>query len=195
MTSLDHYQAIVIGSGQGGTPLCRSLAEAGLRTALVERRHVGGTCINEGCTPTKTMVASGRVAYMVRRSKDYGVSTGEIGIEMARIRQRKREIVDSFRNGSQKRLEKTANLDLIFGEASFTGPKTLSVRVNDNSQRTVSADRIFINAGARPSVPKLEGLGDVPFLDSTSIMELDFIPEHLIVLGGGYVGLEFAQLF
>jgi pyruvate/2-oxoglutarate dehydrogenase complex dihydrolipoamide dehydrogenase (E3) component len=195
MTSLDHYQAIVIGSGQGGTPLCRSLAEAGLRTALVERSHIGGTCINEGCTPTKTMVASGRVAYLARRGKDYGVNAGGIRIDMPRIRQRKREIVDSFRNGSQKRLEKTANLDLIFGEARFTGPKTVSVRMKDGTQRELSSERIFINAGARPSVPKLEGLADTPFLDSTSVMELDAVPEHLLVLGGGYVGLEFGQLF
>jgi len=195
MTTPDQYQAIVIGSGQGGTPLCRSLAEAGLRTALVERRHVGGTCINEGCTPTKTMLASGRVAFLARRGRDYGVNTGEIRIEMERVRQRKRDIVDSFRNGSQKRLETTANLDLIFGEATFTGPKTISVRMKDGAQRTLFADRIFINAGARPSIPKLEGLNDVPFLDSTSIMELDAVPEHLLVLGGGYIGLEFGQLF
>src|SRR5258705_2689119 len=194
MTSPAHYQAIVIGSGQGGTPLCRSLAEAGLGTGLVERSHIGGTCINEGCTPTKTMVASGRVAYLAGRGKDYGVNAGEIRIHMPRIRQRKREIVDSFRNGSQKRLENTANLDLIFGEASFIGLKTMSVRMKDGTQRDLSGERIFINAGARPSVPKLQGLADVPFLDSTSIMELNAVPEHLLVLGGGYVGLEFGQL-
>jgi pyruvate/2-oxoglutarate dehydrogenase complex dihydrolipoamide dehydrogenase (E3) component len=195
MNDPKYYQAIVIGSGQGGTPLCRSLAEAGLRTVLVERSHVGGTCINEGCTPTKTMLASGRVAYLARRGRDYGVNTGDIRIDMERVRQRKRDIVDSFRNGSQKRLETTANLDLIFGEATFTGPKTVNVRMKDGAQRTLSADRIFINAGARPSIPKLEGLNDVPFLDSTSIMELDAVPEHLLVLGGGYIGLEFGQLF
>jgi pyruvate/2-oxoglutarate dehydrogenase complex dihydrolipoamide dehydrogenase (E3) component len=195
MTSPAHYQAIVIGSGQGGTPLCRSLAEAGLLTALVERSHIGGTCINEGCTPTKTMVASGRVAYLARRGKDYGVDTGDIRIDMPRVRERKRDVVDSFRNGSQKRLEKTANLDLIFGEARFTGPKTVSVPMKDGTQRELSAESIFINAGARPSVPKLEGLVDTPFLDSTSVMELDAVPEHLLVLGGGYVGLEFGQLF
>src|SRR5712664_3196644 len=195
MTAPTHYQSIVIGSGQGGTPLCRALAEAGLRTALVERSHIGGTCVNVGCTPTKTMLASGRIAYLARRGKEYGVQTGDIRIDMQRVRQRKRDIVDSFRNGSQKRLEKTANLDLIFGEASFAGPKTVSVRLKDGAQRTLSADRIFINAGTRPSVPKLEGLKEVPFLDSTSIMELDFVPEHLLVLGGGYVGLEFGQLF
>src|ERR1700738_4139902 len=120
MSSLDHYQAIVIGSGQGGTPLCTALAEAGLRTALIERRHVGGTCINEGCTPTKTMVASGRVAYLTRRGADYGIHTGDISVDMARVRERKRNIVDNFRGGSQRRLEKTPNLDLIFGEAGFT---------------------------------------------------------------------------
>src|ERR1700730_14604513 len=195
MSAPDHYQAIVIGSGQGGTPLCLALAQAGLRTALVERSHIGGTCINEGCTPTKTMIASGRVAYLARRGKDYGVQTGEIRINVQRIRQRKRDIVDSFRNGSQKRLEKTSNLDLIFGEASFTEPKTLSVRMRDGAQRILSAHSIFINAGARPSVPNLEGLKSVPYLDSTSIMELDAVPEHLLVIGGGYVGLEFGQLF
>jgi pyruvate/2-oxoglutarate dehydrogenase complex dihydrolipoamide dehydrogenase (E3) component len=195
MSGPEHYQAVVIGSGQGGTPLCRALAEAGLRTALLERSHIGGTCINEGCTPTKTMVASGRVAYLARRGRDYGVRTGEIRIDMERVRQRKRDVVDSFRNGSQARLEKTANLDLIFGEARFTGPKTLSVRMKDGGERTLSADRIFINAGARPSVPELDGIRDVPFLDSTSIMELDCVPEHLLVLGGGYVGLEFGQMF
>jgi pyruvate/2-oxoglutarate dehydrogenase complex dihydrolipoamide dehydrogenase (E3) component len=195
MTTPSHYQAIVIGSGQGGNPLCGALAQAGLRTALIERSHIGGTCVNEGCTPTKTMLASGRVAYLARRGKEYGVESANIRIDMQRVRQRKREIVDSFRNGSQKRLEKTANLDLIFGEASFTGPRNVSVRLKDGTQRALSADRIFVNAGARPSVPKLEGLKDVPFLNSTSIMELDSVPEHLLVLGGGYVGLEFAQLF
>jgi pyruvate/2-oxoglutarate dehydrogenase complex dihydrolipoamide dehydrogenase (E3) component len=195
MSTPDHYQAIVIGSGQGGTPLSMALAGAGLRTALVERSHIGGTCINEGCTPTKTMVASGRVAYLARRGKEYGVNTSDIRIDMGRVRHRKRDIVDSFRNGSQKRLEKTANLDLIFGEAAFAAPKCLSVRMRDGAQRTLSADRIFINAGARPTVPKLDGLKDVLFLDSTSIMELDCVPEHLLVLGGGYVGLEFGQLF
>src|SRR3982074_625827 len=110
MSAPDRYQAIVIGSGQGGTPLCTALAEAGMRTALVERQHVGGTCVNEGCTPTKTMVASARVAYLSRRGADYGVETGNIRIDMARVRKRKRNIVDSFRIGSQGSLEKTKNL-------------------------------------------------------------------------------------
>jgi pyruvate/2-oxoglutarate dehydrogenase complex dihydrolipoamide dehydrogenase (E3) component len=195
MHAVDHYQAIVIGSGQGGTPLCRALAEAGWRTALVEREHVGGTCINEGCTPTKTMVASGRVAYLSRRGADYGVHTGDIRIDMQRVRLRKRDIVNSFRNGSQTRIEKTKNLDLLFGEASFTGPKSILLGLKDARQRALSADRIFINAGCRPAMPVLDGLNDVSFLDSTSIMELDAVPEHLLVLGGGYIGLEFGQLF
>src|ERR1700741_76618 len=120
-----HYDAIVIGSGQGGTPLSTALAKAGMRTALIERKHVGGTCINEGCTPTKTMVASGRVAYLAKRGADYGVHTGEISVDMARVRERKRKIVESFRGGSQRRLEKTENLDLIFGDGSFVAPKTV----------------------------------------------------------------------
>jgi len=172
-----------------------ALAGAGMRTALVEREHVGGTCVNEGCTPTKTMVASGRAAYLARRGADYGVRTGELSIDMERVRQRKRDIVASFRDGSQGRIEKTANLDLIFGEASFTGPKLITVRLKDGGQRELSAEKFFINAGARPSVPRLNGLESVPYLNSTSIMELDRVPEHLLVLGGGYVGLEFGQMF
>jgi pyruvate/2-oxoglutarate dehydrogenase complex dihydrolipoamide dehydrogenase (E3) component len=195
MSTSDQYQAIVIGSGQGGTPLSMALANAGLPTALVDRKHVGGTCINEGCTPTKTMVASARVASLVRRSDDYGVHSENIRVNMERVRQRKRDIVDRFRNSSQARLERTPNLDLIFGEASFTGPKCLVVRLKDGRQRVLTGEKIFINAGARPSVPALEGLTDTPFLDSTSIMELEIVPEHLLVLGGGYVGLEFAQMF
>ena len=191
----DYYEAIVIGSGQGGTPLCMALAGAGLRTAIVEREHVGGTCVNEGCTPTKTMVASGRVAYLARRGADYGVHTGDVSVDMQRVRQRKRAIVDSFRNGSQGRIEKTPNLELIFGEASFTGPKSVLVQFKDGRRRTLTGERFFINAGARPAVPRLDGLADVPFLNSTSIMELEAVPEHLLVLGGGYVGLEFGQMF
>src|SRR6202051_5226529 len=120
MRATDQYQAVVIGTGQGGKPLSVALAAAGWRTALLEREHVGGTCVNEGCTPTKTMVASARVAYLARRGADYGVEIGNIRIDMTRVRKRKRDIVDNFRNGSQASLEKTKNLDLIFGEASFT---------------------------------------------------------------------------
>ena len=195
MTTPQQYDAIIIGSGQAGTPLSTALAEAGMRTALLERNHVGGTCVNEGCTPTKTMVASGRVAYLARRAADYGVHTGPISIDLQKVRERKRNIVDSFRNGSQGRIEKTANLELIFGEASFSGPKTVSVRLQDGSERSVSAQRIFINAGARAGRPKLDGLDAVPFLDNISIMELTAVPDRLLILGGGYIGLEFGQLF
>ncbi len=189
------YDAIVIGAGQAGGPLSTALAGAGHKTALIEREHVGGTCINEGCTPTKTMVASGRVAYLARRAADYGVHVGPITVDMAKVRQRKRDIVDSFRNGSQSRIEQTEGVDLLFGAASFSGPKTVDVRMNDGSTRQLSADLMFINAGARPSMPRMEGIDGVPYLNSTTIMELDAVPEHLLVIGGGYIGLEFGQLF
>ena len=189
------FDAIVIGSGQGGTPLCQALAGAGMRTALVEREHVGGTCINEGCTPTKTMVASARVAYLARRGADYGVHTGELTIDLTKVRERKRAIVDSFRNGSQSRIEKTRNLQLLFGDAEFIGPKTIRVRKKDGGELALAANQIFINAGCRPLVPKIAGLDDVPYLNSTSIMELDAVPKHLLVIGGGYIGLEFGQMF
>lgn len=190
-----HYDAIVIGSGQGGNPLALALAKAGKRTALVERKHVGGTCINEGCTPTKTMVASGRVAYLARRAADYGVLTGPISVDLKKVRQRKRDIVESFRSGGEKRIQDAQNLELIMGEARFTAPKKFAVRMKDGSQRELSADQIFINAGTRASRPKLDGLEKVRFLDNESIMELDSVPDHMLVLGGGYIGLEFGQLF
>ena len=189
------YEAIVIGAGQAGVPLSQALAAAGMHTALVEREHVGGTCINEGCTPTKTMVASARVAYLARRGADYGVRTESISIDLTTVRQRKRAIVDSFRNGSQGRIEKTKNLDLIFGEAEFTAARSLKVRKSDGAEVSLTGEKIFVNAGCRPSVPKLDGLSGLAFLNSTNIMELDQVPEHLIVLGGGYIGLEFAQMF
>ncbi|MGB8522382.1 MAG: mercuric reductase [Candidatus Acidiferrales bacterium] len=195
MNPSDQFQAIVIGSGQGGNPLCMSLARAGIRTALIERKHVGGTCVNEGCTPTKTMVASARVAYLAKRGADYGVHTGDIRIDMERIRERKRNIVDAFRTRNEEGMKHTPNLELIFGEAIFTGAKSVLVRLRDGGERVLTGERIFINAGARPKVPPIVGLKDAPFLDSTSIMELGSVPEHLIVLGGGYIGLEFGQMF
>ena len=190
-----HYDAIVIGSGQGGNPLAMALAKAKMRTALIEREHVGGTCINVGCTPTKTMVASGRVAYLARRAADYGVQAGPISIDLAKVRQRKRDIVASFRGGSERRLANTDNLELIRGEAGFSDPRKLVVALSEGGRRSISADRIFINAGTRASRPKIEGLDQVQFLDNESIMELGSVPEHLLVLGGGYIGLEFGQLF
>jgi pyruvate/2-oxoglutarate dehydrogenase complex dihydrolipoamide dehydrogenase (E3) component len=195
MSDVEMYRAIVIGSGQGGTPLSQALAKAGWQTALVEREHVGGTCINEGCTPTKTMVASGRVAYLARRGADYGVHTGAIKIDMKRVRKRKRDIVNLFRGGQQKGVEGTKNLDLIFGEAAFTSSKSIEVTDKKGKKRTLSADYFFVNAGCRPSPPPIDGLANVPYLDSTSIMELGEVPKHLVVIGGGYIGLEFGQLF
>jgi pyruvate/2-oxoglutarate dehydrogenase complex dihydrolipoamide dehydrogenase (E3) component len=195
MTPTQRYDAVVIGAGQGGVPLAIALAQAGRKTALVEREHVGGTCINDGCTPTKTMVASAKVAYMDRRSPDYGVQNGPVTVEMIRVRERKQAIVDSFRNGSEQRIEATEGLDLLMGEARFTGQKELEVTLAGDETLRLTADTIFINAGARPADPPIEGLDGVPTLNSTSIMELDEVPEHLLVLGGGYVGLEFAQMF
>ena len=183
-----HYEAVVIGAGQAGVPLATTLAKAGRKTALVEREHVGGTCINEGCTPTKTMVASARVAYFDRRSEEYGVSNGQVAVDMIRVRQRKREIVDSFRSGGERRLH-DAGVELIMGEARFSGPKYLEVRLNDGGETIrLTADNIFINTGARPANPPVEGLDSVPTLNSTTIMELDEVPEQLLVLAAATWG-------
>ena len=184
------YDAIVIGAGQAGVPLATELARAGRRTLLIERAHVGGTCINEGCTPTKTMVASARVAYLARRGADYGVRTGEVSVDLARVRQRKRSIVETFRAGTQGRIDRAEGLDLVLGEARFTAARTVAV-----DGRHFEGELVFINTGGRPAAPELPGLESVAPLDSTSVMELDRIPEHLVVLGGGYIGLEFAQMF
>jgi pyruvate/2-oxoglutarate dehydrogenase complex dihydrolipoamide dehydrogenase (E3) component len=195
MTQTETYDALVIGAGQAGVPLSTALANAGWKTALIEREHVGGTCVNEGCTPTKTMVASARAAYLARRALDYGVHTGPVTVDMSQVRQRKRDIVDSFRSGNQRRIEQAEGLTLLMGEARFTGPKQVEVRLRDGGTRSMAADTIFINTGTRPRVPSLPGLDAVPFLDSTSIMELDLVPTHLMVVGGGYIGLEFGQMF
>src|SRR6266487_3997494 len=195
MTPTTHYDAIVIGAGQAGGPLSTTLARTGWKTVLIERVHVGGTCINEGCTPTKTMVASGRVAYLARRGADYGVQTGPVVIDMSKVRQRKRDIVESFRTSGQRRIENTEGVELLMGEAAFTGPKILEVRLNNGETRELTADTILINAGARPAKPSITGIEEVATLDSTSIMELDTVPEHLLVVGGGYIGLEFGQMF
>lgn len=192
---MTQYDVIIIGAGQSGGPLSSAFAQAGRKTALIEREHIGGTCINEGCTPTKTMVASARVAYLAGRSTDYGVHIGPISIDMTTVRKRKRDIVDSFRSGSERRIKETEGLDLFMGEATFTGPKTVQVRLNDGGTLELSADTICINTGERPAQPRLEGSDEVPWLNSTSIMELDNVPEHLLILGSGYVGLEFGQMF
>ncbi|MDW7760612.1 MAG: mercuric reductase [Acidobacteriota bacterium] len=195
MTPIEKYRAIVIGSGQGGTPLSMAMAAAGWKTALIERAHVGGTCINEGCTPTKTMVASARAADMARRAGDYGVKTGRVEVDMEAVRKRKRDIVASFHEGSRQRIKKTEGLDLIMGQARFTAPGRVAIRLNDGGTRTLSADTIIIDTGTRLRIPSLPGLDGVGALDSTSIMELDTVPEHLLVIGGGYIGVEFGQMF
>jgi pyruvate/2-oxoglutarate dehydrogenase complex dihydrolipoamide dehydrogenase (E3) component len=195
MAQSETYDAIVIGAGQAGGPLSTALANAGLKTALIEQEHVGGTCVNEGCTPTKTMVASARVAYLARRAADYGVHTGPVSVDMTVVRKRKRDIVESFRSGSQSRIASTTGLDLLMGQARFTGEKRLEVTLNSGETRELRAEKIFINAGARPARPELDGIAGIPALNSTTIMELDTVPEHLLVIGGGYVGLEFGQMF
>ena len=188
------YDAIVIGAGQAGGPLSTALARAGKRTAVIESDEVGGTCINRGCTPTKTMVASARVAYLARRAADYGVRTGPVEVDQSVVRQRKRDIVQSFRQGSQSRIESTKGVDLIFGEARFVGEKRLEVSLRDGGREVLSADFVVINAGLRPAPAPFPHDG-VQVLDSTSVMELAQVPERLLVLGGSYVGLEFAQMF
>jgi pyruvate/2-oxoglutarate dehydrogenase complex dihydrolipoamide dehydrogenase (E3) component len=192
---MNRYDSIIIGAGQAGVPLARSLAGAGWKTALVEREHVGGTCYNEGCTPTKTMIASARVAYLARRAADYGVTAGPVAVDMTAVRQRKRDLVESWRSGSEKRLRSTENLDLLMGEASFVGPHRLEIRPRVGASRVIEAERIFLNVGARPSIPVLAGLEQVPYLTSTTIMELDQVPARLVILGGGYVAVEFSQMF
>lgn len=192
---MEHFDAIVIGSGQGGTPLARKLAEAGWKTVLVEKKYVGGTCINTGCTPTKTMIASARAAYDIAQAAKYGIETGSFTINPATILGRKNEVVQSFRNGSQKRLEETPNLTLLFGVAAFTGPKQVKVMLNNGIEKSLTAGKIFINTGARPSIPQIPGLETVNYLTSETILDLAEIPGHLLVIGGGYIALELGQMY
>ena len=190
----EHYDAIVIGTSQGGRFLPVELAKAGQKVALVERGQLGGVCVNTGCTPTKTMVASARLAYQARRGAEYGVRTGSVSVDLAAVRERKRAMVAGARQDYASRLAQDG-LDLIEGEAHFTGPKTVEIAVTDGGTLQISAPVVVIDAGTRPRPLAIAGAGDVPVLDSTSIMELDELPEHLIILGGGYIGLEFGQMF
>src|ERR1700722_15098852 len=170
--ALQRYEAIILGSGQAGKPLALELGRAGRKTAIIEREHVGGTCVNRGCTPTKTMVASARVAYLARRAADYGVRCGPVSVDMPQIRRRKQAIVEDLRGGVQRLLENGVNVELIFGQAHFIGPNTVEVALNAGGTRTLSADTIFIDTGARPAQPRIPGLSSIRALDSTSIMEL-----------------------
>jgi pyruvate/2-oxoglutarate dehydrogenase complex dihydrolipoamide dehydrogenase (E3) component len=190
----ERFDAIIVGTGQAAKPLAGAFAKAGKKTASIEAKHVGGTCVNEGCTPTKTMVASGRVAYLARRGAEYGVNTGPISVDLATVRQRKRDVVESFRSGNVKRLT-GENLELIYGFADFIGPKTLHIALRDGGSRTLQADWIFLNTGLTAAIPPVPGLLDIPFLTNESIMELGAVPDHLLIIGGGYVGLEFGQMF
>ncbi len=194
MAAKEKFDAVIIGAGQAGTPLTSSLAGAGWRVALVEKAHVGGSCINYGCTPTKTLVASAAVAHRARRSDDYGIRTGPVKVEMPAVRQRKREIVESFRASNRQRVL-DAGATLIKGVGRFTGSDTVVVDLNEGGTRVLEADKVFINTGQRPRIPQLNGLEEVPYLDSTSAMELGEVPAHLLIIGGGYVGLEFGQMF
>ena len=191
----EQFDAIVIGSGQGGNPLAVAMAGKGWKTAMIERRFVGGTCVNVGCTPTKTLVATARVAYLARRASDFGVHAGPVTIDMAAVIGRKREIVLKSRGSNYKSLTQTENLSLIEGQAEFTGSHEIRVTLNAGGTRTLTAGRIFIDTGVRNAIPKIDGLDEVNALNNETIMELDTLPEHLIVLGGGYIALEFAQMF
>lgn len=190
----ENFDAIVIGTSQGGRFLPLDLAKAGKRVALVERGPLGGVCVNTGCTPTKTMVASARLAYQARRGAEYGVRTGPVSVDLAAVRERKRAMVAGARDNYTSRLSQDG-LHLIEGEARFTGPHAVQVAVNGGGIRNLSAPVIVIDTGTRPKPLAVNGSENVRLLDSTSIMELGELPEHLIILGGGYIGLEFGQMF
>ena len=190
----ESYDVIVIGTSQGGRFLPVDLARAGKNVALVERDQLGGVCVNSGCTPTKTMVASARLAYLARRGAEYGVQTGPVSVDLAAVRERKRAMVAGARENYASRLTQDG-LDLIEGEARFTGPKTIEIALRDGGNREITAPAIVIDTGTRPRPLEISGAPDIPVLDSASIMELGALPEHLIILGGGYVGLEFGQMF
>ncbi len=184
------YDAIVIGSGQAGNPLIYKLADKGWTVALIEKEHLGGTCINTGCTPTKTMVMRAQVAYYARNAARWGVHTGEVRVDLPAIVAQKDRVVQSFRSGLQRKVDSRENLHLYRGQARFTGPHRIAV-----GGKVLESDKIFINTGTRPTIPGIPGLAAVPYLTNASIMELHELPEHLIVLGGGYIGLEFGQMF
>lgn len=190
-----HYHAIILGAGQGGGPLATAFARAGRRTLLIEQAHLGGSCVNVGCTPTKTLVAGARIAHLARRAGEYGVRTGPVTVDALHVRARKRTIVERFRAGSTRALA-DAGVEVLMGHGRFTGPRTLETTdATGTLLGRATADVVVISTGLRPVRPAIEGLGQVRAHDSTSIMELDVVPRHLVILGGGYVGLEFAQLF
>ncbi|BBD70687.1 pyridine nucleotide-disulfide oxidoreductase dimerization region [Nostoc commune NIES-4072] len=192
-----HYDDIIIGNGKAGKTLAPALVADGRKTALVERslNMIGGGCINIACIPTKTMVASANVANIVRNSAAYGVKTNTPTVNLAEVIQRKRSVVQGMREMNLHNLETALDNNLIVGEARFVAPKKIAVTTTLGNNRLLTAERLFINTGTRPLIPSIPGLTEVEFLTSESIMELEHLPEHLIVLGSGYIGLEFAQMF
>jgi pyruvate/2-oxoglutarate dehydrogenase complex dihydrolipoamide dehydrogenase (E3) component len=185
------YDAIIIGTGQAGPALARRLVAAGWKVAIIERKSFGGTCVNTGCTPTKTLVASAYAAHVARRAADYGVTIGgAVGVDMKAVKARKDAVVGASRDGLERSLRTLKGCTVHTGHARFVGPKEVEVG-ND----VLKADKIFINVGGRAVVPPIPGLDQVPYLTNSSMMDVDFLPPHLIVLGGSYVGLEFAQVY
>jgi dihydrolipoamide dehydrogenase len=192
---MNEFDAIIIGAGQSGVPLAKKLANAGWKTALIEKRLVGGTCINDGCTPTKAMVASARMAYLAGNSKVLGIDIPAYKVDFKAVMARKSTIVTQFREGSIAGIEKTKNLTLIYGEAKFKDDHTVYVNAKDGSVDHYTAKHIFINTGASPRIPDIEGIKAIKYLTSSTILELEEVPEHLLIVGGGYIGLEFGQMF
>lgn len=190
----ERYDVLILGSGQAGNPLSSDFVKAGKRVALIERDEVAGTCINYGCTPTKTMVASAQRAWQARHAGELGVEVGSVRVKMEQVRARKRKIVEQFRTSSEKRFA-GGQPELVRGEARFVGPKEIAVALKAGGERRLAAETIVINTGDSPTVPKIAGLENVPYLDNVSLMELDAVPEHLVILGGGYEAVEFGQMF
>jgi pyruvate/2-oxoglutarate dehydrogenase complex dihydrolipoamide dehydrogenase (E3) component len=186
----EHFDAIIVGAGQAGPPLAGRLTAAGQRVAIVERKLIGGTCVNNGCIPTKTLVASAHAAHLARRGSEYGIGTGSISVDMAKVKARKESIMLADRRGVEDWLEGMDGCTVFRGHASFTDPHTL--RVGDD---VLHADRIFLNVGGRAVVPDIPGLADVDYLTNVSILELDTLPHHLVIVGGSYIALEFAQMY
>jgi pyruvate/2-oxoglutarate dehydrogenase complex dihydrolipoamide dehydrogenase (E3) component len=186
----ERFDAIVIGTGQAAPALCARLDGAGLKTAVIERKLVGGTCVNVGCIPTKTLVASARAAHVARRGGEYGFTAGDVRVDMSAVKARKDGVVKQSSDGVTNWIGGMKNVTFVRGHARFTGPRTVAV-----NGRTLEADKVFINVGGRALVPDLPGVKEVPFLTNTTMMEVDFLPEHLVIVGGGYIGLEFAQMY
>ena len=184
------FDAIVVGAGQAGPPLAGRLTAAGQTVAVIERKLIGGTCVNSGCIPTKTLVASAHAAHLARRGAEYGVGTGDITVDMAKVKARKDKVMLDDRNGVESWLDGMDGCTLIRGHARFESPHTIRV-----DGQVLEADKIFLNVGGRAVVPDLPGLSDIDYLTNVSILELDTVPEHLVIIGGSYIALEFAQMY